>query len=83
LRALRYELRLKGISHEIIEQALAPVDVSASAYRSASKKARQVQHLDQREFRRKLVEYLARRGFDYDVAREAAERHWKEMAAGE
>jgi regulatory protein len=83
LRALRYELRLKGISHEIIEQALAPVDVSASAYRSASKKARQVQHLDEREFRRKLVEYLARRGFDYDVAREAAERHWTEMAAGE
>ncbi len=83
LRALRYELRLKGISHEIIEQALASVDVSASAYRSASKKARQVQHLDHREFHRKLVEYLARRGFDYDVAREAAERHWTEMAAGE
>ena len=83
LRALRYELRLKGISHEIIEQALASVDVSASAYRSASKKARQVQHLDQWEFHRKLVEYLARRGFDYDVAREAAERHWTEMATGE
>lgn len=83
LRALRYELRLKGVSNEIIEQVLASVDVSASAYRSASKKARQVQHLDQREFHRKVVEYLARRGFDYDVAREAAERHWIEMAAGE
>jgi regulatory protein len=78
LRALRYELRLKGISYEIIEQALASVDVSAGAYRSASKKARQVQHLDQREFHRKIVEYLARRGFDYEVAREAAERHWTE-----
>jgi regulatory protein len=83
LRALRYELRLKGVGSEIIEQALASVDVSASAYRSASKKARQVQHLDQREFHRKVVEYLARRGFDYDVAREAAERHWIEMTAGE
>ena len=83
LRALRYELRLKGVSNEIIEQALVSVDVSASAYRSASKKARQVQHLDQREFHRKVVEYLARRGFDYDVAREAAERHWIEMNAGE
>jgi regulatory protein len=82
LRALRYELRLKGISNEIIEQALTSVDVSESAYRSAGKKARQVQHLDEREFHRKIVEYLARRGFDYDVAREAAERHWIEMATG-
>lgn len=83
LRALRYELRLKGISNEIIDQALTSVDVSESAYRSAGKKARQVQHLDQREFHRKIVEYLARRGFDYDVAREAAERHWTEVSAGE
>ena len=83
LRALRYELRLKGISNEIIEQALASVDVSASAYRSAGKKARQVEHLDQREFQQKIVEYLARRGFDYEVAREAAERHWSERMAGD
>ena len=83
LRALRYELRLKGISNEIIEQALASVDVSASAYRSAGKKARQVEHLDQREFHQKIVEYLARRGFDYDVAREAAERHWTERMAAD
>jgi SOS response regulatory protein OraA/RecX len=27
------------------------------------------------------VEYLARRGFDYEVAREAAERHWSELKA--
>jgi regulatory protein len=83
LRALRYELRNKGISYEIIEHALASVDVSASAYRSAAKKARQVEHLDQREFHRKIVEYLARRGFDFEVAREAAERHWTERTAAE
>jgi len=83
LRALRYELRSKGLGDEIIEQALASVDVSESAYRSASKKARQWENLDQQTFHRKMVEYLARRGFQYEVAREAAERHWTELAADE
>ncbi len=83
LRALRYELRGKGVGEETIEQALAAVDTSESAYRSASKKARQLKHLDQKTFYRKIVEYLARRGFEYEVARETAERHWTELMAGE
>jgi regulatory protein len=83
LSALRYELRGKGLNDEIIEQALASVDVSESAYQSASKKARQWKHLDQQTFHRKMVEYLARRGFEYEVAREVAERHWTELAADE
>jgi len=82
-RALRSELRGKGISDEVIEWALAPVDVSASAYRAARKKARQSSHLDQRTFERKLVEYLIRRGFEYEVAHEVAQRHWTELATGE
>lgn len=80
-RALRYELRSKGISDGIIEQVLAVVDVSEGAYRSASNKARQWGQLDQQTFVRKIVEYLARRGFDYEVAREAAERHWTRLRA--
>lgn len=80
-RALRYELRSKGISEGIIEQVLAVVDVSEGAYRSASNKARQWGQLDQQTFVRKIVEYLARRGFDYEVAREAAERHWTRLRA--
>ncbi len=80
-RALRYELQNKGISNDIIEQVVALVDVSDSAYRSASKKARQLAHLDRQTFVRKIVEYLARRGFDHEAAREAAERHWKEVRA--
>lgn len=83
LRALRYELRSKGIGEDTIDRALASVDVSAGAHRAASRKAQQLSHLDRYTFTRKLVEYLARRGFAYEVAREAAERHWAEMAAGE
>ena len=80
-RALRHELRNKGISNDIIDQVLPLVDVSDSAYRSASKKARQLGQLDRQTFVRKIVEYLARRGFDYEVAREAAERHWTRLRA--
>ena len=80
-RALRYELRNKGISNQIIERALAPVDVRDSAYRSAARKAQQLAHLDQGAFTKKMIQYLARRGFDYEVARETAAHHWSELAA--
>jgi regulatory protein len=80
LRALRYELRSKGVHDRAIEQALAGVDASVSAYEAASKKARQLRHADQQTFYRKLVDYLARRGFDYEIAREATERHWAELS---
>jgi regulatory protein len=83
LRALRYELRNKGISHEIIGQVLTTVDVPASAYQAAGKKARQLIHLDRETFCRKLVEYLARRGFDYEVARNVALRYWAELRGEE
>jgi regulatory protein len=83
VRALRYELRGKGLDDEVIEQALASVDASASAYRAAGKKARQWSQLDESEFRRKLVAFLARRGFDYSVAREVVERLWVELATGD
>ena len=81
LRALRYELRGKGISNETIERVLISIDVPDSAYRSSMRKAQQLAHLDQGTFTKKILEYLARRGFDYEVARETAARHWAELAA--
>ncbi len=82
-RALRYELRGKGISEAIIGEAVATVDFAESAYRAAAKKARQWCHLEPLDFTKKVVAYLARRGFAYDVAREVAERHWRELTSGE
>jgi regulatory protein len=79
LRALRYELRSKGINDEIVDRVLSTVDVSTSAYEAATKKAHQWIHLDRQTFRRKLAEYLARRGFDYEVAQEVALRCWTEL----
>lgn len=79
LRALRHELRVKGLADDIIEQALAELDAASSAYRASTKKAQQLSQADESTFQRKVVEYLARRGFDYEVARQAAERHWQEL----
>ena len=77
-RALRYELRRKGLDEAVIDEALTSLDVMDSAYRAAGKKTRQLRRADRETFFRKLVEYLARRGFDYEVARDTAERHWNE-----
>lgn len=81
-RALRYELRGKGVSQDIIDRALAGVNASDSAYRAAAQKARQLGHLDRQTFDRKLIEYLARRGFDYGTAKEVTARHWQELETG-
>jgi regulatory protein len=81
LRALRYELRQKGIGDAIIDRVLVAVDEEDSAYRSAEKKARQLGHLDREVFYRKLIGYLSRRGFNYGVARETADRCWAELGA--
>jgi regulatory protein len=83
LMGLRYELSSKGVSEAIIERVLATVDVADSAYRAAGKKARQLNHLDRATFSRKLVDYLARRGFEYELARETAYRYWVELAGSE
>jgi len=80
-RALRYELQRKGVGQQAIDQALEALDPSAGAYQAAASKARQLSHLDQNEFFRKLVDYLARRGFDYDVAKETANRCWSEVGS--
>lgn len=82
-RALRWELRGKGIAEDVIDRAISTLDVADSAYRAAARKTRQWRHLEPSEFVRKLVAYLARRGFAYGEAREAAERHWKELAQEE
>ncbi len=66
-RALRVELGQKGVSEEVIEAALEEVDEPADARRAAGKHAARLQALPARERRRKLREFLARRGFEYEV----------------
>lgn len=77
-RALRFELKRKGLADSAISDAIGKVDESESAYRAGLARARRLSTLEYREFRDKLVAFLARRGFSYDVAKRAAERLWQE-----
>lgn len=78
-RLTRLELQRKGLDIDVIEQVVSEVDDSDSAYRAALSKARRLSPSDYQVFRRRLGQYLGRRGFDYEVIKETVERVWKEQ----
>jgi len=79
-RALRHELRQKGISNELIAEMLEEEhDENNAAYAAAISKARRWRGLDAASFRQKLGGFLARRGFSYEVVRETTARVWQEL----
>jgi regulatory protein len=78
-KALKYELRQKGVPQEEIARAVSNLDEADSAYRAARSKAERWKELDAQEFRAKLSGYLTRRGFGYQVTRDTATRIWKEI----
>jgi regulatory protein len=83
-RALAFELRHKGISDEIIEQALADSEDEAElAYQAAYRQAQRLCGSEWQEFRLKLSQYLARRGFNYEIASAAVRRSWAELCSSQ
>jgi len=78
-RALRYELRQKGIADAIIQQALDGFDSAESAYAAAHEHVRRLRGLDRRTFRTRLSGFLVRRGFEYGTAREVVDRLIQEL----
>jgi regulatory protein len=76
-RALRAELRSKGIDNSTIEESVAGDD-SDAAYRAGQKKARTLRAADFETFRHKLLPFLQRRGFGYETARDVVNRLWRE-----
>jgi regulatory protein len=88
-RALALELRQKGIDDSTIEAALEEVDEEALAYEAGQKKARKLalsppvpergsKGQEWSEFRKKMSEFLARRGFSYSVIAPIVQRLWSE-----
>jgi regulatory protein len=82
-RALKYELRQKGVPPEEIARAVSKLDEKESAYHAARSKAERWKALDAPEFRAKLSGFLARRGFDYQVTRETVARLIRELKENE
>ena len=78
-RALRAELRRKGVSDEFIASVVSGVDESEAAYRAAQRFARRAEGLAEEEFQRRVSGQLARRGFDWDMIRAAVRRVWSEQ----
>jgi regulatory protein len=81
-RALRDELRQKGVSSVIIEAALADFDEEEAAYRAAQARVSRYANLDRETFRKRLGGFLTRRGFDYGTSRGVLDRLWDEGGSG-
>jgi regulatory protein len=77
------ELKQKGLADEAIQSAIQHVDDDASAYEAARKRAARFKGLEWNDFRRKLSEFLARRGYSYSVIAPVVTRIWNEINADE
>ena len=77
-RMLAMELRQKGLDDESMHSALKNVDDEPLAYEAAKKRATRFKDLEWNEFRKKLSDFLARRGFSYAVVAPVVTRIWNE-----
>jgi regulatory protein len=76
---LAMELRQKGLNEETVKTAVANVDENALAYETAKKRANRFKSLERSEFRKKLSDFLARRGFPYSVVSSVVTQIWNEL----
>ena len=82
-RLMTMELRQKGLNDEAVRSAIENVDDEALAYEAAQKRAPRFKTLDWNEFRKKLSDFLARRGFSYSVIAPVVTRIWNEVHTDE
>jgi len=82
-RMLAMELRQKGLDDEAVSSALEDVDDEPLAYEAARKRASRLKGLEWADFRKKLSEFLARRGFSYPVIAPVVTRIWNETQKDE
>jgi regulatory protein len=76
------ELRLKGVGQDVIDAVAGEVDDRDNAYRAALDKARSIPAGDYNIFRRRLGDFLRRRGFGYGTIKTVIEQVWSEYGKG-
>ena len=76
---IKSELKRKGVASDIIDQVVNTVNEDSSAYRAAVAKAHRLPRSDYQSFRRRLGEYLKRRGFSYGMINHTVEQVWQEQ----
>ena len=78
-RLMALELRQKGVSDEVVQNALAStLDDETLAYQSAILYARRLKGLEWQEFRKKLGAFLMRRGFSFGIVGPLVHQVWQE-----
>jgi len=82
-RLLRRELQAKGIEGEAAREALVSQDDEDAALRAAGRRAAAMRGLPYPEFRRRLGEFLRRRGFDSATVRHTADRLWRDVGGSD
>lgn len=82
-RMMAMELRQKGLGDEAVSSALKDVDDEALAYEAAQKRVLRLKDLEWVDFRKKLSEFLARRGFSYSIITSVVTRIWNEVHTDE
>jgi regulatory protein len=82
-RALRWELRQKGVGASEIDQALAGLDEAASARAALQGRLNRWQTLARQDFKAKVLGFLGRRGFSYEIAEAVFEAAWAARAGGD
>ena len=80
-QALRHELRQKGVERETIDATLEEQDEDGAAWAAVEPKLDRWSGLEKFEFEQKVMTYLARRGFRFDVCRRAAGLAWEQLQA--
>jgi regulatory protein len=80
-RELEAELRSKGLQGKEVRELIERVPEEQLCAQVAMKKARAIHFLPRPEFRRRLLQYLLRRGFEYQTADRAVEDAWNALKA--
>lgn len=65
--AFQYELKKKGINPSIIDAILEQYDDQDLALKAVRPKIRMWQNLDEDKFKKKMMNFLRYRGFNYDI----------------
>ena len=81
-RALKNELRLKGVERDVVDELVDDEQDEERALRAGRKKAislANIPDIDYATFRNRLGSFLQRRGFGYEVATKTVRTLWKEV----
>ena len=82
-RALNAELRQRGIDAQTIDESLEDLDEDTLAYQAAQKQRRKYESLERELFQQKMIQFLGRRGFSYEISRLTTDKLWDEISSDE